>query len=214
MHPGRMNPTKSEPHMNSEELISKANFQIDTPDTLDWPVIVRICNEALGENYIDSLNRQALRFYVARHRKLAILGFAALETFAAGQLTKVYPQIEAHKLPHALQHCDALGLVRSIKALAIDPKFQRRGIGTKLFGLAEAKCVDSDTNAIVAPAWRQGEIINSKRMLEARGYSLAANVADYWKDDCQKGVFRCPAKEEQLPCVCSLSLYWKLLSKV
>jgi GNAT superfamily N-acetyltransferase len=190
-----------------------ADLKIEEPGPGDWPAIVRICSEVLGEGYIDLLDRDALRFYVARYRKEGIAGFAAIEVYRAGQLTKVFPQVETHTLPFALQECDRLGLVRSFKTLAIDPRFQRRGIGTSLFRFAEAKCMDARENGVVVPAWKQGDTINGKRILETHGYCSICTISDHWKEGCEKGVFQCPAKEPQRSCVCSLSLYWKLLVK-
>jgi GNAT superfamily N-acetyltransferase len=179
----------------------------------DWGEIIRICDKTLGKDYIKSLKTTQLEFFVAKTPDFGVVGFVAFKNLPEKSIHKEFPSINIEKLPAFFKYCNSNGLVKTIKTIAVDPKHHGKGIGTKLFKSAHEKCSDSNTNAIVVPAWKQRDVINIQSILKNKGYTLLTEVPGFWKYDCEKKLFKCPSKKTDGPCVCSLAIFWQLITK-
>ena len=177
----------------------------------DWSRIVRICDETLGKDYIENLKADHLEVLVAKMQNGGVVGFVAFKSFSEKCPSTEFPFINNDKIPASFKYCSSKGLVGIIKTLAVDPKYQGRGVGTKLFDSAHEECIDSNTTAIIVPAWKQNNVINIKNILRNKGYEFLTELSDYWKNDCDKNLFKCPSRKPNGQCVCSLVIYWKLI---
>ena len=73
-----------------------------------------------------------------------------------------------------------LGKYREILYLAVDDKYQNRGIGTKLMRI----CCENNAYPIVYEAWGDnGKYVNSKFLLEKLGFTVLKNLGtSYYKE--------------------------------
>ena len=71
--------------------------------------------------------------------------------------------------------------IKEILYFAVDRKYQRKGIGTKLLSL----CINNETHDILYEGWGDnGEYINSKFLLEKLGFKLYRDLGmDYYKNN-------------------------------
>jgi GNAT superfamily N-acetyltransferase len=100
----------------------------------------------------------------------------------------------------------------SLDALAIEPEYQNRGIGTlltkrRLVWLTERGCTH-----IVGVSWQNGLSNNSQRSFERQGFQPLANSDDFYVEHSVQKNFVCPVCGPP-PCHCGAILFLKTLGR-
>ncbi len=174
----------------------------------DLLAVLRIADEQLGEGYVSESDLRRTdesdrSFTHVAELDGRIVGFAVGLVRGSGEVG----ELMRVPLPRHLALADRVGVVKTV---AVAPGYHGRGIGTRL---ADA-CLDEfrarGVQAVCSVAWKRGETVNIKGVLERRGFVGFAEVPDYWTQDSVRDGFRCPECGEP-PCRCAAVMFSQVL---
>jgi N-acetylglutamate synthase-like GNAT family acetyltransferase len=95
-----------------------------------------------------------------------------------------------------------------IKTIAITPKLQQKGYGSKLLDLSVSKLAKQSIKSIYYPAWNETECDRFFLKLKKIEFNEITVIPDYWSRESVKNNYYC-ARCGAPPCHCSLSLFRK-----
>lgn len=173
-------------------------------DEGDRPAVLRLADEQLGEGYLDigTIGR-------AGSDQEAFIKIATVDGVVAGFLRCLVQDQEAvvtmvrGPLPRHLRLAQEIGVVKSI-AVALGA--QGRGLGTELLRAGADEFRKRGIEAACAVAWKRGDHINIKGVLERASFTPFAEVPDYWGEESLRLGYGCPACGTP-PCRCSAVMY-------
>ena len=170
----------------------------------DLLAVLQISDEQLGEGYVgaDDLRRtdEAERSFI----HVAELD-GRLVGFAVGLVRSPEEVRELMRVPLP-RHLALAGEVGVVKTVAVAPAFHGRGIGTRLTDACITEFRRRGVRALCSVAWKRGETVNIRGVLERRGFARFAEVPDYWTDDSVREGLRCPECGDP-PCRCAAVMF-------
>jgi GNAT superfamily N-acetyltransferase len=181
------------------------------------PAVCRIARDTMGDGYMPHPDQLAadqsagILIAVADDGR-TILGFSVFSYPQRGCLQERLRLSGPIALPDAVRRSDATGSIAVIEILAVDPGFQRQGIGRRLFEATETEAVAPHPQVVIVAAWRIGSALPLGRILTTSGYTRWAMLDEHWRNACDGGAFSCPHRGEC--CVCSLVLFGKFLPDI
>ena len=96
----------------------------------------------------------------------------------------------------------------TLKTFATSKKYQNLGIAQKLLTEMENILKEKGNTKFTVPAWKIDDYTPIERLLLKNNYQKKSETKDYWKKDCEAGVYQCPFKKEK-ECQCSCVFYEK-----
>lgn len=157
--------------------------------------IERLINKNLGEGYIniEELRRLLKRrfFLVLIQTNRRVIGLALVKEISS---TEFFIKTRgAYKVSHPVFILDIM---------AVDPKFQKRGLGKNLM---------DEVNVLLKPenwycfAWKSKDGVHMKRLLKSTGAKLIWKKKGYYYLDSLKKRYTCPVCGN--PCKCAVELF-------
>lgn len=170
--------------------------------------VYEIANAQLGNDYISiqtlkkCINRGTTMqcFVAVEKNKKEVLAFSIIDTINQKELLEITKGKEIIDL----MFCERIGYIKSV---AVSPKYAGHGVSYKLINY----CIDyfkkQGIESLISTAWKHSGIINIKSLLEKNGFSVKAEIPDYWYEDSKIHKFECPKCGN--PCHCSCVIYTK-----
>ncbi|QJE73373.1 GNAT family N-acetyltransferase [Aerophototrophica crusticola] len=172
--------------------------------------VERIAGEALGEGYFTDLAaiaaRDGVMFLVATGPE-GVVGFAYAWMVPRGRLAVELPRLAEAGFPDDVRALDGEGRVAIVQTIAVSSAMRGRGIASRLFGAVEGRLAGLGAGVFLVPAWCDGTRTNLEGVLVKGGYRHLADIGAYWKEGCDAGAFRCPARGEV--CRCGVRFFLK-----
>lgn len=112
--------------------------------------------------------------------------------------------------PKSVADANSRGCLGQIKTLAVEERYQGRGVGYELFVRMENALRKKGVDMALVPAWASPEGINIEGILNLNDYVQHSYAERHWKDECEANEFECPYKESG--CRCDLVWYRKPLT--
>jgi ribosomal protein S18 acetylase RimI-like enzyme len=176
----------------------------------DTPALVSVASKTLGRMYFNDprryLSSPSSHILVAREKKThLVVGFIAGKCLPKGQLLSKYGSLSRKMIPLDIREADKVGRLGVIEEMGVHPKYQGRGTGRSLIERMETTLRSSSTTVIV-PTWRFRQTNEVEPILLARGYEPFCELPQFWKNDCDRGAFACPARSQDR-CQCDLVFF-------
>lgn len=170
--------------------------------------ILKISDKELGKDYFDIKD---LEFFTDDNTmsfcKIAkidnkVVGFAMSVVLSLKELVD-YLKIDKKDLPKFII---AAKKICVIKTVSVDSNFHGMGIGYKLVKSLIDDGTSNNINDFACVAWKSGDKINIKGILEAFDFTAYKEIENYWTEDSIKDGFQCPSCGN--PCHCSAVMYF------
>lgn len=172
--------------------------------------VIEIAHREFGAGYFDKVfldqGGPNNEFLVAIENG-AVRGFAAGRIVEKDQLSNILKG-ESFILPRNVQHYYQHGKLALLQSVAVDHRFQGRGIGRQLITALQERFRCTGAEAVLVLAWKNGERVNAGSVLESLGYESSGVIEKFWKDSCDAKRFICPDKVDH-QCVCAVKVYIK-----
>jgi ribosomal protein S18 acetylase RimI-like enzyme len=177
----------------------------------DIPKLVAISEPQLGKDYlnIDYLQKSLLQpdEYFTRvvvHKKNGVIAFSFCRTMKNNSIRE-YLRLSENEYPKALMCAKNIGLLGII---AVDNKFQGRGIGSALAKDCIAAFSDRDVHSLCSTAWKSPKGVNIGGILQRCGFQEIKEIQNYWAADSMTKGYHCPVCGPP-PCKCAAVVYGK-----
>jgi ribosomal protein S18 acetylase RimI-like enzyme len=192
-------------------LVKRLDIKIRKAVRADTMTIVNLLDQELGEGWLTvedihkAIDEDLL--YVAAHNK-KIAGFTLLRMLKTGDL-EVELKGHPYKIPRDLQHADSSETIGFIEAIATDPAYQRRGIGTKLVEKSICVLQKNGAEIITAMGWKTKDVHIGPTLL-AQGFKERVEFENFWLEESKKEPYDCPECGAP-PCYCGAVLFSKAI---
>jgi ribosomal protein S18 acetylase RimI-like enzyme len=184
------------------------NIKITTPtQSSHWEGILKIGKETLGEDYIDLSDTWNVCF-IALNQDDEPVGFINGNIGTQDELSPIYSKIPPGQFPPG--HESIIGIIANVAVL---PGLQGSGVGLRLMEAFEEEAGRRGATFLLTEAWKYKnpvgeEIVHIKRLLQKSGFNETISIDDYWKEQCDREEFQCPARGCQ--CNCGVTLWNKI----
>jgi ribosomal protein S18 acetylase RimI-like enzyme len=190
-------------------LVKRLDINVRKASKADTMTIVNLLDQELGEGWltvkdIHKAIDDALLF-VATHNK-KIVGFTLLRMLKTGDFEK---ELKGHtyNIPRDLQHANACETIGFIEAIATDPAYQKRGIGTKLVEKSTTVLQKNGAEIITAIGWKT-KTVHIEPTLIAQGFKQRVEFKEFWLEESKQEPYDCPECGAP-PCYCGAVLFSK-----
>lgn len=162
-------------------------IKIDTLQPNYYPQAQALADKLLGENYVEIDNSRWSVMLGAWHND-TLAGYTLARQVAPHQLNKALLNHEL-SLPNYIKSANEMGTIGKLDGLAIEPAFQRQGIGRKLQTARLQALTDLGCTVIVATAWQHPvDGLRAKKLLAKNHFEQVDYIKNYWQQDgLQKG---------------------------
>jgi len=195
------------------ELINKRYKIINITKEL-IPSIIKIADKELGNNFIlpsHISENQHISMCASTIKKNKIIGFLLNQILTYSEFLSIYSNI-AEKYD-CFRNIKKIGI---IKTIAVDSKWQQKGIGTNLINTLlnkiYLKCDDqiySNIDLIFMMGWKQKNgIINISGIKNKFNFIEIGQINNFYYNNSLKYNYSCPVCGNP-PCYCSVVLYIK-----
>lgn len=171
----------------------------------DATTVLHMMDKILGEDWgnenIDNAIANNMLFIAEIDNK--VVGFSMLRMLAQGDIEKEFKG-QPYKIPRDIQHADKHAQIGLIEAVATDPDYQKRGIGTKLIESSINRLQDAGAEMVATMAWKTTHT-HIAPTLEAFDFTERHEFKDFWLEESKKSKEECP--HCGLPCHCASVLY-------
>ncbi len=111
-------------------------------------------------------------------------------------------------LPEGLHWSHRRQHLQEIKSVAVAPHVQRQGLGSLLMDNV-LQTLDNLGRSAIVPAWKVDGAVNIGPLLASRDFTVAGELKNIWKMECEARSFDCPARAGKHVCRCSAVLYYR-----
>lgn len=170
--------------------------------------VLRIADDQLGEGYVSEQH-----FLKTDESDRSFLFVAELDGRVAGFAVGLVRRPDEVRtmmkvpLPRHLSLADQIGV---IKTVAVAPAHHGRGIGTRLAEATVEEFRRRGVRALCSVAWKRGDRVNIRGVLERQGFAPFAEVQDFWRDESVQEGFACPECGAP-PCGCAAVMYSQVI---
>ncbi|MDA3890703.1 MAG: GNAT family N-acetyltransferase [Salinivirgaceae bacterium] len=184
-------------------MFEQTKIKVSTIETIDFNDIIEISNHCFGESFIttNKLNETFISegvFLKIAYNQLTI-GFCMVKNIPNTELEALYGTNS--KLDH----------IFLFQTIAIHPKCQRKGFGTKLIQKViqeiKSKFIKS---ALYYPSWDEPKSQAFCKTVLKNGFKEYKTYKNFWFDDSLANNYTCIICGEP-PCTCSMKLFcWEI----
>ncbi len=192
------------------KLTRRLDVKVRKATSRDILPVLQLLDQELGEDWIyaDDLKKAIATdmLYIADH-KGELAGFVLMRMLKQGDFVKELKG-QKFKIPRDIAVAEEHESIGFIEAVATDPKYQGKGIGTKLIDTAQAKLKKAGAELITAMGWKP-EQVNIGPTLYAAGFKDRAEFERFWyKESLEEDAPDCPGCGKP-PCECGAVLFSK-----
>lgn len=172
--------------------------------------VLALAERVLGAGFFESPSR-ILRdpegvILVAVGDDKSVIGFVLGRLLGAGQLRDFVGDRIA-EIPEELVDADAKGVLGVIQTVAVDPDHQGEGVGTKLMAAVHDTIIGHGADKLIVTFKRGPNVPHVHSWMEKQGFTFWTKAPSFWKERCDLGDFKCPARQES--CQCEATFYRK-----
>ncbi len=172
--------------------------------------IIALAERVLGAGFFESPNLiqhdPERVILVAVEPDDSVIGFVRGRLLPAGELQD-FVERRIEDIPEELADADAKGVLGVIQTVAVDPDHQSGGVGTKLMEAVHDTIIGRGADKLIVTFKRGPNVPHVDRWMEKLGFSLWTKAPSFWKERCDLGAFKCPARREA--CHCEAMFYRK-----
>ncbi|MBS0234248.1 MAG: GNAT family N-acetyltransferase [Proteobacteria bacterium] len=186
------------------------SVDIENAVASDITDILAISTKVFGNGYLGDLDR----FIDSPHSSLLVA--KSKKKIAGFCLSYLNPKpledvVDGYNgpIPDDVMHANNGGRLGLIKSIAVDPRYWRRGVGSRLFSEAENELKRLGAECAIVPAWVYRDTANIGGILKRHGYDFWFWNRTYWKHACENREFTCVKFDGQ--CNCSVAFYKRSL---
>jgi len=189
-------------------FLKTPKFKVKTVGNDDIPALLAISSQTLGEGYvqhiIDNDSKSSTNVFLAAildGKPIAYCYAYIVDVESWEDVTKG----NKIKIPIDVRHCLSNGCLGVIQTIAVSPKYQGRGVASKLVKETMRQLSQKGALGFVSIAWRNLDKINIKNVLERSGFNEFDQVEKFWHKESLKEGYECPSCGN--PCECSAIMY-------
>lgn len=181
-------------------------YSIRHATVADFPGVIRIADEQLGEGYLTKETLEKTLDPSSRDRMLV----AVHNTTGAPVSFCLYRRIshsEAKEIGRGYAFRDMMFAkeIGYVATVATKESFRKFGIGTALVERCIKEMKDEGIGCFISTAWKHAGIINIGSVLENLGFTRELEIPKYWYESSIREGYSCPQCGN--PCHCSCVIY-------
>lgn len=172
----------------------------------DHSRILDISSSVLGDGYLPDINslekaKNCVFLVAVLHGK--IVGFSYARILQPGDVGQIIRS--THDVPPDVSLSEQRGKLGYLHTVGVDPKFQRRGIGTALVkeSIEELKKLGAET--LLSVGWKSEKGVHIGGVLKRSNLTAFREINEYWLEDSRKKGYSCPSCGN--PCQCSAVIF-------
>lgn len=172
----------------------------------DHSRILDISSSVLGDGYLPDIQSleeaKEFVFLVAiLHGK--IVGFSYARILQPGDIAQITRS--THDIPPDVSLSEQRGKLGYLHAVGVDPKFQRRCIGTVLVRESIEALKKLGAETLLSVGWKSEKGIHIGGILSRSNLTAFREIKEYWLEDSKKKGYSCPSCGN--PCRCSAVIF-------
>ena len=191
------------------KLLPHLNVRVREAQDEDMARILEIACHALGHDYldVDDFQNTSSRYIYVSEYEGKIQGFALAECLEKDGFNDVIKG-NPWRLSADVKQADRSGKIGVIKFVAIDPAFQKKGIGMKLVQESLAALKKAGMDLVVSIGWKT-DYVHIEPILLANGFVKRSSFKEFWHKESVERGYDCPRCGN--PCHCEAILFIKSL---
>ncbi len=193
-------------------LTRRLDVKIRAAGQSDILPVLQLLDQELGEDWIyaDDLKKAIANdmLYVAEHNG-NLAGFTLLRLLKKDEFIKELKG-QKYKLPRDIDMANENETIGFIEAIATDPAYQGKGVGTKLVDKSLTRLKKAGAEMVTAMGWKP-EQVNIGPTLTAAGFKDRAEFERFWyNESLEDDAADCPGCGKP-PCECGAVLFSKAI---
>lgn len=174
--------------------------------------VLLLLSDQLGEGYMDvsDITFGPKEFLFVAEYDGEVVGFA-LSVILDKDDFKNHLLGQKYRTPADIRISDQMGTLALIDSIAIDPSYQKRGIGSKLVKKSLEALREAGAKAVTSFGWKEGDNVNIGPTFRYFGFKERKEFEKFWHQDSIEKDYDCPHCGN--PCNCSAVLFSRTLTK-
>lgn len=172
--------------------------------------VIQLAKTVFGEGYFTEpwlqTRQQASVMYVACGDEASLYGFAHGRILPKNAL-RAYLGPEVGDFPPDIREADAAGNLAIIEVVAVAAEHRRQGIGFTLLRATHDALVGVGADKLLVTFKRGPRASDVEGIMRRLGFTLWRKQPSYWREQCNRGEFKCVDRQDQ--CVCEAMLFRK-----
>lgn len=191
-------------------LTKRLDVKVRVAQQSDVLPVLQLLDQELGEDWIYAADlKKAIEndmLYIADHDG-NMAGFVLMRMLKKGEFKKELKG-QDYKIPRDIAMAEDNESIGFIEAIATDPAYQGKGVGTKLVAKAQSVLKKAGAEMITAMGWKP-EQVNIGPTLYAAGFKDRAEFVRFWyEESLEDDAPDCPGCGKP-PCECGAVLFSK-----
>lgn len=173
--------------------------------------VVRLASSVFGEGHLSSpweklQQPDSLMFVALDDDDETVLGFAHGAILPKDTL-RAFLGPAIGDFPEDIAEADAEGNLAVIDTLAVSAEARRKGVGYSLLQATQNALIGAGADKLVVSFKRGPGSTSVDGLMKSLDYDLWEKLPSYWRDECNRGDFKCVERTDQ--CVCEAMLFRK-----
>ncbi len=172
--------------------------------------VIHLAKTVFGEGYFTEpwlqTRQQDSVMYLACDEDVGLLGFAHGRILPKDGL-RPYLGPEVGEFPPDIRDADAAGNLAVIEVVAVAAERRRQGIGFTLLRATHDALVGVGADKLLVTFKRGPKAAEVDGLMGRLGFTLWRKQPTYWREQCNRGEFKCVDRHEH--CVCEAMLFRK-----
>jgi len=172
--------------------------------------VIDLASAVFGEGYFTEpwlqTQQQDSVMYLACDEAAGLLGFAHGRILPKGGL-RPYLGPDVGDFPPEVRDADAGGTLAVIEVVAVAATHRRQGIGFTLLRATHDALVGIGADKLLVTFKRGPKAAEVDGIMRRLGFSLWRKQPSYWREQCNRGEFKCVDRQDR--CVCEAMLFRK-----
>lgn len=173
--------------------------------------VVQLANSVFGEGHFSNpwerlQQPDSLMFVALDDNDESILGFTHGAILPEKSLRQhLGPAVG--DFPDDIAEADASGNLAVIDVVAVSVAARRKGVGYALLQAIQNALIGAGADKLVVSFKRGPGSTSVDGLMKSLDYDLWEKLPSYWRDDCNRGDFKCVERKGQDQCVCEAMLF-------
>jgi GNAT superfamily N-acetyltransferase len=173
--------------------------------------VVQLAGKVFGEGHLSSpweklQQPDSLMFVALDDDDDTVLGFAHGAILPKDTL-RAFLGPAVGDFPEDIAQADAEGNLAVIDTVAVSAEARRKGIGYSLLQATQNALIGAGADKLVISFKRGPASTSVDGLMKSLDYDLWEKLPSYWRDECNRGDFKCVERTDQ--CVCEAMLFRK-----